>query len=307
MRHPLFIGLICFCLLLIWSETSLAITLQPGGAIRGTEKVSDQDRQLIRKLGPEARSALDAGDYDLAFSKAKKITELAPEVYQYQFFLGNAGFAAGKMEESVKAYDAVIRLDPTSEPQLWQRGLALYYAKRFADGVKQFETHQTVNSQDVENAVWHLLCAARISDVEKARKKLIPITGDSRVPMSQVYEMFAGRMTPEKVLEAAQKTSTFVKQDDSRHRLQQYYAHLYIGLYHEMLNQHELAVASLNQAKQVNPLPKSNFMGQVADVHLRLRAAEAKQKKNDANKPNAKQPGAKKNATSQPDKNKSGY
>jgi lipoprotein NlpI len=187
---------------------------------------------------------------------------------------GTICFAAGKMAESVSSYDEAIRLQPAIEPRLWQRGLALYYADRFDDGKKQFETHQSFNSQDVENAVWHLLCAARLSDVETARKKLIPITEDTRVPMSQIYEMFAGRMTPEQVLERAEKTTATIRQGSEDHKLQLYFAHLYTGLYHEMLQDPVAAKASLKNATEINPLGKTNFMGQVARVHLMLREAD---------------------------------
>ncbi len=283
MRHPFLITLACLCLFLMLGEHSPAFSKTQEGLMKGEEQLSPENLKLIRKLGPEAQSALASGDYDAAFTKAKTICDLAPNVYEYQFFLGNAGFAAGKMEESIQAYDAVIRLVPSSKPQLWQRGLALFYAKRFEEGVQQFEIHQTVNSQDVENAVWHLLCAAQISDVQKARKKLIPITGDTRVPMSQVYELFAGRETsPETVLQAAAKTSGRVKKEDPKYQLQNYYAHLYLGLYFEMQGNHDAADKAMKYAKQINPLPKSNFMGQVADVHLRLRALEAKQKRTPA-------------------------
>lgn len=233
----------------------------------------------IAELVTKSTTAFSAGRYQDALNTATKICELRPENIRYQMLRGEVAFAAGKMDACVAAYDAVIRIQPAIEPQLWQRGLALYYADRFADGVKQFETHQTVNSQDVENAVWHLLCAARISDVDQARKKLIPITGDSRIPMSQIYEMFAGRMTPEDVLQAAQATSPRVPAGSGQQKLQLYYAHLYTGLYHEMLGDAEAAQASLNKAEQNNTMGKTNFMGQVARVHLQLRDSNSKQAK----------------------------
>ena len=44
-----------------------------------------------------------------------------------------ADFQAGRVEESVAGFDAVARLVPDFAPQLWQRGIALYYAGRYED------------------------------------------------------------------------------------------------------------------------------------------------------------------------------
>ena len=248
---------------------------------KSAEALAKQKQEEIFKkvseLGPKTMSAFKEEKYEEAFKHASEICELAPNIIRFQMLKGSVSFAAGKMDDCVAAYDEVIRLQPGSEPQLWQRGLALYYANRFEDGVKQFETHQTVNSQDVENAVWHLLCSAKISNLEEARKKLIPITGDTRIPMSQVYEMFAGRLKAEEVLKAANQTSDRVPAGGLSHRLQLYYAHLYIGLCHEMLGKHELATESIKKAEEVNPIGKLNgrgsidFMGQVARAHLTVR------------------------------------
>ena len=89
--------------------------------------------------------------------------------------------------------------------------------------------------------------------------------------MSQIYEMYAGRMTPEQVLAIANRTSPRVELDSEQHRLQRYYAHLYIGLYYEMLENEQASTQSMKKAAQLNPLGTTNFMGQVARVHLQLR------------------------------------
>lgn len=260
------------------------ISLVPVFGVRGNDSVShmenslqDQQAQSVDSLVAKTNDAWSSGRYQEAFETAARVCHLEPNNLRYQLLLGDISFAAGKINESIAAYDAAIRIEPTIEPRLWQRGLALYYADRFADGVRQFETHQTVNSQDVENAVWHLLCAARVSDVEQARKKLIPITADPRVPMAEIYEMFAGRMSSDDVLKAAGQSSAAPPEGD-RFKLQQYYAWLYIGLYQEMLGEHESALESMKKAEEQNPLGKTNFMGHVPRVHRELRA-EADQKK----------------------------
>lgn len=264
----LFFSVICLFLLEsgLSAETKLAQHQRKSGQ-QEQQTERPQEAVALQRL---AGRAYAIGDYKSAYEYSTKICDLVPNDIYSHLLRGEISFAAGRMNESVKAYDKAIGLQPSIEPRLWQRGLALYYADRFADGVRQFETHQTVNSQDVENAVWHLLCAAKISDVENARKKLIPITGDKRVPMSQIYEMFAGRMTPEDVLDRARNTKTKTEPENQR-ELQLYYAHLYTGLYHEMLGKPEAARAALEKAAKNNPLGKTNFMGQVARVHLNLR------------------------------------
>ncbi len=243
------------------------------------QESSDSDDRLLRaqkatELGRAAMNSFREGKYKAAFKNCSELCELEPNNLNYQMMLGDISFAAGQMDACVDAYDKLIELQPSLEPRLWQRGLALYYANKFENGVQQFETHQLVNTQDVENAVWHLLCAARISNVEEGRGKLIPISEDRRVPMSQIYEMYAGRMTPEQVLAIANRTSPSVQLDSEQHRLQRYYAHLYIGLYYEMLKNQEASIQAMKKAAQLNPLGKTNFMGQVARVHLQLRQKE---------------------------------
>src|SRR5262249_61108175 len=87
-----------------------------------------------------------------------------------------------------------------------------------------FESHRTVNPDDVENAAWHFLCVARAESPEKAKEALLPVGPDPRVPMAQIYRMFGGTLAPEQVLSAAGARPE-----------SQFYAHLYVGLYFEAL------------------------------------------------------------------------
>jgi lipoprotein NlpI len=70
-------------------------------------------------------------------------------------------FRAGRIAEAVAGFDRVAAAVPQQAPQLWQRGIALFYAGRFDDCRRQFESHRTVNPDDVENAAWHFLCVAK--------------------------------------------------------------------------------------------------------------------------------------------------
>ena len=89
-------------------------------------------------------------------------------------------FEQGRFAQSAATFDEVAKMIPQQAPQLWQRGIALYYAGRYADCRRQFESHRTVNPDDVENAAWHFLCVAREQSPDKARAALLPVGPDSR-------------------------------------------------------------------------------------------------------------------------------
>ena len=109
----------------------------------------------------------------------------------------------GKPEASARGFDALVQARPEIEPHLWQRGLALYYANRFADGRRQFELHRTVNPADVENVTWHFACMAREASPEAARQAILPVGDDGRVPMTEVLAFYRGSGTADAVIAAA--------------------------------------------------------------------------------------------------------
>jgi lipoprotein NlpI len=167
-----------------------------------------------------------------------------------------ADFLAGRVAESVVGFDTLARLEPARAPQLWQRGIALYYAGRYQDCRSQFESHRTVNPNDVENAAWHFLCVARAESPDRARAALLPVGPDARSPMRQVYEMFRGDLEPDDVMAAAGT------RPDA-----QFYAHLYIGLYAEALGNTALALAHIKAAAD-DRYTMGGYMHTVAKIHL---------------------------------------
>ncbi len=176
---------------------------------------------------------------------------------------GVKAFYEAKPKESVAAFDKLIKLTPAARPELWQRGLSLYYAGDYQGGREQFEVHQTVNTADVENAAWHFICVARAENVEAARKALIPIEGDSRIPMKEVHELFSGKGSVEAVLAAAE---TGEGEDLRNHRC---YAHLYLGLYFEALG--DEAKAKDHILKSAKDYSMDHYMGTCAQVHAKVR------------------------------------
>src|SRR5437667_12636557 len=93
---------------------------------------------------------------------------------------GEENFKLGRIKESAADFDKFVALSPDQAPKLWQRGISLYYAGRYEDGQRQFELHQTLNSNDVENAVWHFLCVACRAGIDKARAALLKVENDPR-------------------------------------------------------------------------------------------------------------------------------
>ena len=185
-----------------------------------------------------------------------------PDPWQHR---GGEHFKLGHIKESLADFDKFIALSPQQAPYHWQRGISLYYSGRFEDGRKQFELHQTVNPNDVENAVWHFLCVARAVGVEKARAALIPIKGDARVPMMEVHALFANKIKPEDILKAAVAGNPTPPQL----KRQLFYAHLYLGLYFEVLGEGQQAREHISLA--AGHYRTDDYMGDVARVHLQLR------------------------------------
>ena len=170
-------------------------------------------------------------------------------------------FLAGRITESVTGFDQVVKLAPEAAPQLWQRGIALYYAGRYRDCRAQFESHRTVNPNDVENPAWHFLCVARAESPEKARAALLPVGPDQRSPMREIYQMFKGTITPDAVLKAAGGELS-----------SQFFAELYVGLYYDALNDAARAREHLTAAASPRFADAGGYMYRVATLHPRLRS-----------------------------------
>ena len=172
-----------------------------------------------------------------------------------------ADFLGGRIAESVAGFDQFVKVSPAVMPQLWQRGIALYYAGRYDDCRRQFEAHRIVNPNDVENAAWHFLCVARAESPARAREALLPVGPDSRAPMRQIYQMFGGTVTPEAVLMVAGTQGG-----------SQFFARLYVGLYFEAIGDSSRAMEHLKVAASDRYADAGGYMHRVAVVHVGLRA-----------------------------------
>ena len=176
---------------------------------------------------------------------------------------GAENFKLGRIQESAADFDKFIDLSPAQAPKLWQRGISLYYAGRYEDGQRQFELHQTINSNDVENAVWHFLCLGRRAGIDRARASLLKVENDPRVPMTQIYALYAGKGSAEEVMKAAAGKASPA---DLNERM--FYAHLYLGLYFDVAGNEKMAREHIGQAAELFKV--DSYMGDVARIHAAL-------------------------------------
>jgi lipoprotein NlpI len=223
------------------------VLLACGWVLSAQDQVADLV-QSAQRHEAKREHAQAIADYD-------RILKLRPKWAEAYNHRGTEHFKMAHIEQSLADFDRAIELEPAQAPYHWQRGISLYCAGRYDDGRKQFELHQTVNGNDVENAAWRYLCMARAGSVESARASLLPIEHDSRVPMMQIYALYRGKATVDDVLAAAA---------GAREGL--FYAHLYIGLYYEAAGNAKAAREHITRAVEQKV---EHYMGDVARVHLR--------------------------------------
>jgi lipoprotein NlpI len=195
------------------------------------------------------------------YTAALRLDPKAAETYQLR---GMAEFKRAHPKESVADFDRYLELKPEQKPGHWMRGISLYYAGRYDEGRKQFDAYQSTDANDVENAVWHFLCAAKVDGVDKARGAMLKIGKDARVPMMEVYDLYKGKLKPEDVLTAAEAG----KVPEAQRNQQRFYAHLYLGLYYDVLGDAKKAEEHLSLAADKHPI--GHYMHDVARVHLEL-------------------------------------
>lgn len=226
-----------------------------------TAKAEPKNLDATMLLGAAYLRLREPAEAAAAYTRA---LEIDPKSTSARDSRGDAYLHAGEFNKAVADFDAVLEANPRFAPQHWRRGIALYYAGRFKDGVKQFETHQTANPEDVENAAWHFLCNSQVVGIEKAKKTLIAVTQDTRVPMAEIQKLFAGKLEPKDVLAAADK----LKQDSPAGVSARFYANLYVALWHDAAGEKKKVREHLTVA--VEKFVIGDYMWDVANAHLKM-------------------------------------
>ena len=240
------------CVLTLTVTLSTAAFAQPSD---DAEQMREALRLAERGAHANAVAALDA------------VIRRQPDQAAAYYWRGRSNFCLGRIKEAVADFDRHIALAPKEAARQWERGIALYYAERFNDGAQQFELYQTYHDNDVENSVWRYLCLARAKGVEEARKTMLPIKNDTRVPMMAIYGLYRGEQKPDDVWKAVEQGSPSEAEQNAR----RFYAHLYLGLWHEAQGENDKAQRHLAQAEKHKI---GHYMWDVARVHHELRRAD---------------------------------
>ncbi|MCG8586550.1 MAG: tetratricopeptide repeat protein [Pirellulales bacterium] len=235
-------------------------------------KVIEKDSKSVDAHVVRAMARDEQNKYQEAASDMTLALKLKPDQPGFHNMRGSMRFKAGDIKGSLADYDRAIKLDPSLNQRHWQRGIVCYYADKFADGAKQFAAYQTYDDNDVENVVWRFACMARDVGVDKARKQMLSVRHDRRIPMMKIYAMFRGEAKPEDVIKAAETDSA----GDARLNYQRFYANYYVGLYLESIGKPDLARPYLLAAPKYK---NDHYMWHVARVHAERLAKQVPDEK----------------------------
>jgi lipoprotein NlpI len=224
-----------------------------------TQSPKDARARLYRGLAHEL-----LGKHAEAIADFDRTLALDPKLAAAYDHRGSEQFKLGHVAESLADFDHFLELRPEARAAHWKRGISCYYAGKYDEGRKQFEAGDAVYHDDVENAAWHFLCVARLSDVDKARASLLKIGRDRRVPFMEIYALYQGKTKPEEVLAAARAG----KPGDAELKERLFYTHLYLGLYDDVTGNRERALEHLNHAVDDHKI--GHYMWDVARLHREL-------------------------------------
>jgi hypothetical protein len=182
---------------------------------------------------------------------------------------GMALFRALDVAGSLAALDAAHAAHPAARAQLWQRGLSLYYAGRYAEGAAQFRLDTQHNPADAEEALWACLCEARAlpGGLAQAQAGMLRVGEDPRPVLRLVLRVYRGEAGAEALAGAARAAGA------SAHDA--FYALLYQGL---LLEAQGRAAASGECIAQALATPyaasSTDYMVSVARVHAQQRGLQ---------------------------------
>lgn len=213
-------------------------------------------------LRDKALEALKQGDNRAAIENADAMVRQASDDPRTMRAAADIYLRAGKPQWAVRLFDRYLESEAEALPELWQRGISLYFMRDYDEAAKQFEVHRTVNPNDVENAAWHFLCVSKAQSPSEAKGQLLPAPGDPRVPMEEVMKMLktGDRQAITDKVEALEK-------DSEQRQVAEFYGDFYLGLHSDAMGKAQEASELMSRAAENAP---PNYMGDVARVYAKF-------------------------------------
>ena len=221
-------------------------------------------------LAADERARMNA-DWKARIAESDAVLAREPGAVAEYSRRGDAHLFLGEFREAVADFEKMIALDAAQDAPHWRLGIAYYFAGDFAKSARQFEKYHAYDGRDRENGIWKFLAQAKADGVEKARAEMLAYTRFDREPFPSLYEMFAGKKTPDEVFAEIEKNGLA----DNEGVL--FFANYYCGLGEEILG-HRARALELLQKAVASPLGRGapggpGYMWQVARLHYeRLRA-----------------------------------
>lgn len=250
----------CICAAFLAVAHTIVLAEEPAGAWTEREQAElvDQQSERVKQL-------------TVAIEKTPKSVDLYSKRGDTYFFLG-------EYAKSVADYEKMVELDETLAAGHWRRGIADFYAGKFKEAAAQFELYHSFDDVDRENGIWRYLSQVKAYGRDKAREGLLKYKKDDREPFPAVYQLFAGKLTPDEILKQIREA----KIDDTERAKRLFYAELYIGLNYDVEKEPQKALEHLLAATAIG-WPRTagygpNYMWHVGRVHAlelqrRLKAA----------------------------------
>ena len=188
----------------------------------------------------------------------------------------DALFFLGRFRKAVADYEKMVKLDADLDASHWRRGIAWFYDGKYKKAAHQFEIYNSFDDVDRENGIWRFFSQARAYGLKRAAEGLLKYKKDDREPFPAVYQLFAGKTTPEKILAEIKAA----KISDTEREKRFFYAELYIGLNHAIHNRPAKARPHLRKAVANKWGPAGgygpHYMWEVGRLHYELLRAEKK-------------------------------
>jgi lipoprotein NlpI len=161
----------------------------------------------------------------------------------------------------------MIALDPSLDAGHWRLGIAYHFTRQFEASSKQFAKYHAYDGRDRENGLWKFMADANLHGLDYARAQMLEYTAFDREPFPGLYDLFAGRITPEALFTDLENRGVLAGPMVS------FFAHYYCGLWYALTGKSESAIENLTKAVQLFSPESSEssgpgYMWEVARLHL---------------------------------------